>query len=68
MPLFHSENCKLVAAAVVYRLKKDRLLSAAELWVILEHDVFFDWRRRQARFEAPAQKSVEALEQLERYD
>jgi hypothetical protein len=35
-------NCQAVAAAVEYRLKKDRLLCPAELWVILEQDVFFD--------------------------
>lgn len=35
-------NCQVVAAAMEYRLKQSRLICPAELWVMLEKDVFFD--------------------------
>jgi hypothetical protein len=37
-----TDNCQVVAAAIEYRLRHNRLICPAELWVMLEHDVFFD--------------------------
>jgi hypothetical protein len=36
------ENCQIVAAAMEYQLNQKKLLCPAELWLILEQDVFFD--------------------------
>lgn len=35
-------NCQIVAAAIEHHLKRKKLLCPAELWLILEQDVFFD--------------------------
>jgi hypothetical protein len=37
-----TKNCQVVAAAVEYHLKQNRLLDPAELWVMLENDVSFE--------------------------
>lgn len=36
------DNCQVVAEAMEYRLMQSGLMCPAELWLVLEKDVFFD--------------------------
>ncbi len=36
------ENCQMVALALEYQVKQKGPLCPAELWVILENDIFFE--------------------------
>jgi len=36
------QNCQIVAAAIEHQLQQKKLLCPAELWLILEQEVFFE--------------------------